>query len=75
MKDLKFLENKHVVLLFGTTGSGKTTLANAILYGSEILKKNELGLIDVVDETQVKFKIGHKVVSETKTPKYAAISE
>lgn len=80
IKDQKYLQNlkdKHVVLLFGTTGSGKSTFANALLNGSGKLKRNEKGLIELkTSEGKVtEFKIGHEVISETKAPNYHPLTD
>ena len=32
--------NKNAVLFIGATGSGKSTLINSLLYGNEIIQKN-----------------------------------
>jgi len=45
-KLLKELHNKHLVLIMGRTGSGKSTFANALISGSKSLvkkKKRETG--------------------------------
>ena len=76
-KSLKELAKKRVIVLFGTTGTGKSTLANAIIKGSDKIKVDEDGLYYVEDDLkkngEVIFKIGHQVKSETKAPKFCLI--
>jgi len=62
-------------LIFGTTGSGKSTLANSLLNGPKSLERNKHGLIEIIDQLSVKFKIGHQVISETKAPNFHLISD
>ena len=77
-ESLEQLKDKEVLLLFGCTGAGKSTLANAL-----ITKKDEEinleyidGLYHVIQDKELKyqgeiiFNIGHQVKSETKAPKF-----
>ena len=63
---LKELEGKHVVILFGTTGTGKSTLANAMVNGVGNIELKD-GLYNAVKPVphngEVCFKIGHTVKS------------
>jgi len=65
-----------VVLLFGTTGTGKSTIANALITGPNNIELKD-GLYNVIDPVkhngQMVFKIGHKVKSETKAPKFTLL--
>ena len=67
------LIDHNIVLLFGTTGSGKSTMANSIINGAESMYRDENGLIEIKEFTKMFFKIGHKVVSETKAPTFQNI--
>ena len=66
------LTDQNIALIFGTTGSGKSTLANSIIHGPNSMHRNQNGLIEnkIQVETLNQFKIGHKVVSETKAPNF-----
>ena len=65
-ESLKELEGKHVVILFGTTGTGKSTLANAMVNGVGNIELKD-GLYNAVKPVlhngEVIFKIGHTVKS------------
>ena len=59
-------------MLFGTTGTGKSTLANALIQGPGNITYFD-GLYDAKElrhNGKVVFKIGHEVRSETKAPKF-----
>jgi predicted GTPase len=45
-KSLEALVKQNVIYLFGQTGCGKSTLANAIINGHEVMVRNENGLIE-----------------------------
>ena len=61
-KSLKELKGKKIMVLFGTTGTGKSTLANGIIQGPEKLIKKD-GLFYTLEPLRHKgeiiFKIGH----------------
>ena len=81
---MKPLEGRSLILCFGSTGSGKSTMLNSLLYGSESLHKTPIyeevptkngktrqvkrTVVDVKLEGQG-FKIGHsRVYSQTFIP-------
>jgi len=64
-----------VIYLFGQTGCGKSTFANAFVKGIAILIRNKNGLIENKDLENILFAIGHSVVSQTKTPKYEPVDK
>lgn len=64
---LQMLKNKQLVIPLGYTGSGKSTMLQALCFGSSNLKKQR-GKIVLKDEaaSEGAFKIGHSpVTSET----------
>ena len=74
---LKELENKNVLMLLGTTGTGKSTMSNAFVLGPDNIQQSDDGKYlaknndHVSNEVQGKvFKIGHLAKSETTTPTY-----
>jgi len=74
-QSLQMLTDKNIALIFGTTGSGKSTLANSIINSPNSMYRDENGLIENKNsiEAPYQFKIGHKVVSETKAPNFQLI--
>jgi predicted GTPase len=67
-KSLSDLVGKNIIYLFGQTGCGKSTLANALINGSSSMLRDANGLIENIDLLKALFKIGHSVKSQTKTP-------
>jgi predicted GTPase len=61
-------------MLFGTTGTGKSTLANSIIQGKDAIYRDKDGFYQVRQALQYAketvFKIGHEVKSETRAPKF-----
>jgi predicted GTPase len=70
---IELIKNKQVILIFGTTGAGKSTIANALIKGHKNIKCVN-GIYEVKEPTifngEVIFNIGHSVKSATKVPKY-----
>lgn len=74
---LKELVGKNILMLLGTTGTGKSTMANAFTVGPENIEQTEDGKYvakntdHITNETQGNvFKIGHLAKSETTTPTF-----
>ena len=83
---LKKIEGKNLIICFGTTGSGKSTMLNSLIYGADALEltniKDEIVLkngtkresnrrvIELKDKTKG-FKIGHsRITSQTFIPQF-----
>ena len=73
------LQDKKVLMLLGSTGAGKSTLANALIKGPGNIKLDDDGRLVQINDIEYSgdlcFRIGHKATSETKTPKYHPLEE
>ena len=76
---LESVKGKDVVLLLGPTGSGKSTMANAMISGIDGLTQNEDGNFSakttLTFEGHEVYKIGHGVTSCTGTPNYHPLTD
>lgn len=80
VKAVEELQGKNVILFLGPTGSGKSTIANAILQGIDFLELDEDNLVFKVKEKLIHngrevFTIGHEAISCTSTPSFYPCKE
>ena len=75
---IEMINNKQVILIFGTTGAGKSTIANALIKGHKNMKCVD-GIYEVKEPTMFNgeeiFNIGHSLKSATKVPKYCLLNQ
>jgi putative ribosome biogenesis GTPase RsgA len=55
MANLEELRGRHVCVLVGTTGTGKSTLANSMIQGKDQLVKDKQGFFQVKQGKEVRY--------------------
>ena len=73
LKAIEHLHGKKLILLVGPTGSGKSTVANALAQGTESMKFDESKNTYSVDESL--FTIGQGLCSVTQVPGHCQLTD